>query len=76
MCGSKDEGVHLCVWCLIVPCTPVIYVEVGKSVALTLIFFFFLRVAPVAYGGSQVRGLIKAVAAGLRHSHAGSELRL
>jgi len=29
----------------------------------------------VAYGGSQARGLIRAVAAGLRHSHsnAGSE---
>uniref|UniRef100_A0A5G2Q932 HECT-type E3 ubiquitin transferase n=1 Tax=Sus scrofa TaxID=9823 RepID=A0A5G2Q932_PIG len=46
-------------------------------------FFFFLfppsfcpfRAAPAAYGGSQARGRIGAVAAGLRqsHSHAGSE---
>ena len=43
-------------------------------------FFFFLsfRATPAAYGGSQSRGLIGAVAAGLHHSHsnAGSELRL
>ena len=34
--------------------------------------------APAAYGGSQARGLIGAVATGLRqsHSNAGSELRL
>ena len=42
-------------------------------------FFFFVfclfRAAPVAYGGSQARGLIRAVAAGLcqRHSNSGSE---
>ena len=36
-------------------------------------FFFFVfwsfRGAPVAYGGSQARGLIRAIAAILRHSH-------
>ena len=46
------------------------------------VFFFglfaFSSAAPMAYGGSQARGLIGAVAAGLLHSHsnAGSELRL
>ena len=32
----------------------------------------------MAYGGSQARGPIRAIAAGLRHSHSniGSELRL
>ena len=30
---------------------------------------FFLMVALAAYGGSQARGLIGAVAAGLCHSH-------
>ena len=44
-------------------------------------FFFFgnlFRIAPMAYGGSQARGLIGAAAAGLHHSHsnAGSEPRL
>ena len=35
-----------------------------------LFFFFFLfRATPVAYGGSQARGPIEAVAASLRHSH-------
>ena len=40
--------------------------------------FTFSMPAPEAYGGSQIRGLIGAVAAGLHHSHsnAGSELRL
>ena len=50
-------------------------------------FFFFLsfslslsllRAAPTAYGGSQARGRIEAIAAGLHHSHsnARSEPRL
>ena len=32
-------------------------------------FFFFFRAAPVAHGGSQARGPIRAVAAGLHQSH-------
>ena len=43
------------------------------------IFVFCLfRAAPAAYGGSQARGLIRAVASGLHHSHshAASEPRL
>ena len=31
--------------------------------------FVFSRPAPVAYGGSQARGLIKAAAVGLHQSH-------
>ena len=40
-----------------------------------LLFFGLFRAAPVAYGGSQARGLIGAAAAGLpqSHSNAGSE---
>ena len=39
-------------------------------------FFAFSRSTPAAYGGSQARGRIGAIAAGLhhRHSDAGSEL--
>ena len=33
------------------------------------LFFAFSRAALVAYGGSQFRGRIGAVAAGLHHSH-------
>ena len=46
------------------------------------LFYFLLfglfRVTPVACGGSQARGRIRAVVAGLHHSHsnAGSELLL
>ena len=32
-------------------------------------FFFFLRSAPTAYGGSQARGWIGAIPASLHHSH-------
>ena len=41
-------------------------------------FLLFLWATPAAYGGSQARGLIGAVATGLRqsHSNAGSEPRL
>ena len=43
-------------------------------VGLYLVFvvflsFVFLRAAPEAYGGSQALGRIRAVDAGLRHSH-------
>jgi len=43
-----------------------------------LFFFGLFRAAPAAYGGSQARGLIGAVAASPHHSHsnARSELRL
>ena len=42
------------------------------------IYFVFSRVAPAAYGGSQARGLIGAVATGLLQSHSnwGSEPHL
>ena len=41
-------------------------------------FCMFSRATPAAYGGSQARGRIGAVAASLRqsHSNAGSQLRL
>ena len=43
-----------------------------------LLFFWLFRATPVAYGGSQTRGPIGAIAASLHHSHSntGSELRL
>ena len=41
------------------------------STVLSLSFFFFglFRAMPMAYGGSQARGRIRATAAGLHHSH-------
>ena len=62
--------------------------KLHNDLTVSLLFFFFLiflfclfafsRAAPVAYGGSQARGRIGAVAAGLHQSHSnlGSELRL
>ena len=43
-----------------------------------LVFLPFLELLPTAYGLSQARGLIRAVAAGLHHSQSnvGSEPRL
>ena len=45
----------------------------------SLFFFFFFdlfRATPVAYGGSQARGLIGATAAGRCHSNTGSKPHL
>ena len=39
---------------------------------LHMIFFFFFRATLAAYGGSQARGQIGAIAAGLHHSHSNS----
>ena len=50
-----------------------------QSQSLVFFFFFFLfRATDVAYGDSQARGQIGAMAAGLHHSHSntGSELHL
>ena len=44
---------------------------------IRLFFFFCLfRAKPKAYGGSQARGLIEAIAASLYHSNAGSKPHL
>ena len=40
------------------------------------IYFVFSRAAPAAYGGSQARGLIRAVAASLRQSHSNARTEL
>ena len=47
-------------------------------IIITICLFAISWAAPAAYGGSQARGLIGAVATGLRqsHSNAGSEPRL
>ena len=39
----------------------------------SFLFFAFSRAAPAAYGGSQARGLIRAVAAGLCQSHSNTK---
>ena len=62
-----------------------VYNPLSFGITLFSFFFFFFCylfviswAAPVAYGGSQARRLIGAVAAGLHqsHSNAGSEPRL
>ena len=51
------------------------HVEVFCLFVFWLLAFVLFRAAPAAYGGSQARGLIGAVAAGLHQSHSneGSE---
>ena len=46
-----------------------VYIERYTFWGSFFFFFFGLRVAPAVYGGSQVRGWIGAIAAGLRYSH-------
>ena len=41
----------------------------GNSFFSFFFFFFLFRAAPTAYGGSQARGPIGAIAASLCHSH-------
>ena len=45
------------------------------SIFIYLLMYLLFRAATMAYGSSQARGLIRAVAAGLYHSHsnAGSD---
>ena len=56
--------------------TPIIFIFIYSCIYFCL--FAFSRAAPVAYGGSQARDLIGAVAAGLHQSHSNtrSEPRL
>ena len=53
-------------------------VQLDATVLFHFCLFAISGATPVAYGGSQARDLIGAVATGLHHSHsnAGSELRL
>ena len=41
----------------------------GIRISFIFILFWSFEAAPLAYGGSQARGLIRATAAGLRQSH-------
>ena len=43
--------------------------SLNSEIQLYFCLFAFSRAAPAAYGGSQARGLIRAVAAGLHQSH-------
>ena len=75
---DPPEGTFPSKWQSRHPSPPLSAEELFLSFFLFFCFFAFSRAAPVAHGGSQARGLIGAVAAGLCHSHsnAGSQLRL
>ena len=61
-CCSAVEGLGCAGCCLI-------YFLCITSFNPFFFFFFLFKAKPAAYGGSQVRGLIGAAAAGLRHNH-------
>ena len=42
---------------------------------ILLFYFHLFKAVPTAHGGSQARGGIRAVAAGLRHSHSNSRFQ-
>ena len=54
-----------------------------EAVVVTIIYYYyyyclfaFSMAVPMAYGSSQARGLIRAVAASLRQSHSNAESKL
>ena len=53
-----------------------LYIRSQNYLFIYFCLFAFSRAAPAAYGDSQARGPIGAVATGLRHSNAGSEPHL
>ena len=59
-------------------CFKICYMTITLLFSLLFLAFCLFRATPAAYGGSQARGLIGAVASGLHqsHSNAGSVLRL
>ena len=58
--------IHFLCTTMVTPYTIFIY--------LFICLFAFFRAAPAAWGSSQARGLIRAVAAGLRQSHSNTGL--
>ena len=57
-----------CVLCIISENVLFVFCFLG-GFCLFVCLFAFSRAAPAACGGSQARGLIRAIAAGLRQSH-------
>ena len=54
------------------------YLAINQEVERLLFFFCLFAIswaAPVAYGGSQARGPIRAIATGLHHSHSNAGIR-
>ena len=74
--GEPDE---FSIWIFFFLIVEIIYMEIvkkkKKSFGLLFFFFIFYRATPMAYGGSQARGLVRAVATSLcqSHSNMGSE---
>ena len=58
-------------------CTLILCAMCSEAQEFALLFFSFIfclsRATPAAYGGSQARGLVGAVAASLYHSHSNAE---
>ena len=73
--AMPDLLTHCIAWLGIEPTPP----QRSKLLETDTFFFFvfcLFRAAPAAYAGSQARGPIGAVAAGLLHSHSNAESEL
>ena len=80
MLYSKVTQLHICIYILlsytylyivlcVCTCTHTHIYAKNEYVYILLFFFCLFRATPATYGGSQAKGLIGAIAAGLHHSH-------
>ena len=60
---------HESSWILVLFVTAEPQQELPEVTDFFFLVFLLFRAAPEAYRGSQARGLVRAVAAGLRHNH-------
>ena len=67
---------ELSLLCTYISCLLMLRNTVEEYCFFSFFFFCLFRAAPTVHGGSQARGQIRAVAAGLYHSHNNARFKL
>ena len=65
----REVGIYEIFFRVIMPMETTKIIWTYRQKIILFFFFCLFGAAPVAYGGSQARDLIRAIAAGLPHSH-------